>query len=51
MIHTSIRSIHQRIDEIVGRQERTLSQLTLMSQQTQTSGHQASGSASVSIPA
>lgn len=32
-IHTAVRSINQRIDELVGRQERTLSALTLLSQQ------------------
>jgi len=29
-IHNTVRLLHQRLDEVIGRQERTLSQLTLI---------------------
>jgi len=33
-IHTTIRELHKKLDEVVGRQERTMSQISLMSQGT-----------------
>lgn len=42
-IHRALKALVSKLDEVVGRQERELSMLTLLSQQSQSGTHQPSG--------